>query len=112
MKHKIYIFNNGTNFFGESAVAIADDGHVLAGHACSNESFMRKDMGMDGSNWKHEHYNAYFGEGNWELEWVPTEMVDAKSHEGLQAAFAAHDALPKAEQEPQNQPRIEIGVSP
>ena len=86
--HKIYCFNNGGKPGWMNAVAIADDGHVLARHVCSGEGFMPHDLGIT-SNWKHENYDAHFGEGNWELEWV--QNPDA--HEGCQAAFALNARL-------------------
>lgn len=92
-KHKIYCFNNGGSPGWLSAVALADDGHCLAGHTCSHEGYMRHDLGMDGSTWKHENYNKHFGEGNWELEWVE----NPKTHEGLQAAIKLNAQLPKDE---------------
>jgi len=90
-KHKIYVFNNGGSEQWYRAVAIADDGHCLAGHLCSHESFMRHDMGFT-SDWKHDLYNGHFGEGNWELVWVD----NPKSHEGLQAAYGLNQQLEKA----------------
>ena len=60
------------------AVAVADDGHCLAQHCCSHEGYMRHDLGMDGSTWKHEKYNAHFGEGNWELVWISSPKDDPR----------------------------------
>lgn len=91
IKHKIYCFNNGGSPGFMSAVALADDGHCIAGHCCSHEGFMRHDLGMDRSTRKHKDYNKHFGEGNWELEWVAA--VD--SHEGCKAALALNALLPK-----------------
>lgn len=88
VKHKIYCFNNGGSPGWFHAVAIADDGHCLAQHVCSDEGFMPHDLGIT-SNWKHDNYNEHFGEGNWELEWVS----DPETHEGLLAAFALNEAL-------------------
>lgn len=95
-RHKIYCFNNGGSPGWYGAVAIADDGHCLAQHICSHEGFMQHDLGMT-STWKHDNYNARFGEGNWELEWVP----DPKNHAGLKAAYALNQQLakPASEQE-------------
>lgn len=93
-KHKIYIFNNGGSPGWYSAMAIADDGHCLAQHICSSEGFMPHDMGIT-SNWKHENYNKHFGEGNWELEWVP----DPRNHAGLDAAYALNQTLAAATRE-------------
>lgn len=87
--HKIYCFNNGGPREWLSAVAIADDGHMLAQHVCSSEGFMRHDLGIS-SDWKHENYNAHFGAGNWELVWIP----DPRRSPELDAAIALHKALP------------------
>ena len=92
--NKIYCFNNGGSIGFMLATAISEDGHVLAEHCCSHEGYMRHDLGMDGSGWKHEHYDKYYGAGNWELEWV----AKPKKHEGLQKAFALNALLPKPEQ--------------
>lgn len=75
--HTIFCFNNGGSPGFMLAVAVADDGHCLAEHCCSHEGYMRHDLGMDGSTWKHEHYNEHFGAGNWQLEWVsnPNQRV-------------------------------------
>lgn len=77
------------------ALAIAEDGHCVAGHTCSHQGYMRHDLGMDGSTWKHENYDKHFGAGNWELEWVD----DPEKHEGLQKAYALNQLLAK-ESEP------------
>lgn len=87
-KHKIFIFNNGGSDQWYRACAIADDGHHLAGHACSHEIFMHEDMGITSTK-KHNLYDAHFGEGNWELEWVP----DPLNHPGLDAAYALNQQL-------------------
>lgn len=96
MKHKIYCFNNGGSPGWLSAVAIAEDGHHLAGHICSHEGYMRHDLGMDGSTWKHEKYNEHYGEGNWELEWVS----DINDHPGLTEALRLNALIT----EPQTRP--------
>lgn len=99
-KRKIFCFNNGGSDDWWHAAALSEDGHFLAGHVCSNEGFMRHDLGMDGSNWKQEHYDAHFGAGNWELEWVPTDMVKDRSHKGMEAAYRLHLELAKKEAPP------------
>jgi hypothetical protein len=91
MKHKIYCFNNGGSPGFLMAIAIAHDGHVLAQHCCSHECYMKHDLGIVGT-WQHEHYDKHFGAGQWELEWLD----NPKTHDGLNAACAAHDQLPKA----------------
>lgn len=104
MKKKIYCFNNGGRNRFLHAVAIGEDGTVLAEHCCSHEGFMGHDLGMDGSTWKHEHYNKHYGEGNWELEWVNSDQIE--THKGLNIAFALNkennpptnpDAMPSVE---------------
>lgn len=86
MKKKIYCFNNGGSPGWLEAVALGEDGQHLASHICSHEGYMRHDLGMDGSTWKHENYNKAYGEGNWELEWVDTDKL--QEHEGLNKAIA------------------------
>jgi len=56
--HTIYCFNNGGREGWMHAVAIADDGHCLAQHICTNESFMPYDLGIVGER-KHENYNKH-----------------------------------------------------
>lgn len=90
MKHKIYCFNNGGPRDWLEAVAIGDDGHVVGQHICSHEAYMHNDLGLT-SDWKHDSYNKQYGEGNWELEWVPTGT--ANDHEGLQNAFKLNKEL-------------------
>ena len=89
--HTIYCFNNGGSPGWYEAVAIGDDGVVVAGHICSDEYYMEHDLGIT-SNWKHEKYDAHFGKGNWKLEWVS----DPLNHEGCKAAFDKNVELAKA----------------
>jgi hypothetical protein len=90
-KHEIYCFNNGGSSGWMSAIAIADDGHCLAEHCCSHEGFMRHDLGMDGSTWKHNYYDEHFGAGNWVLVWID----DPKNDPRLQQAFDLNQRLAK-----------------
>ena len=87
IKHKIFCFSNGGSPGFLSAVALADDGNVLAGHCCSHEVYMKHDLGIT-SDWKHDQYDKHFGAGNWELEWVG----DTAGHEGFRAALALNQA--------------------
>ena len=89
-KHKIYCFSNGGSNEWVKAMAMGDDGHVLATHACSSVAFMSHDLGIT-SDWKHEKYNEHFGVANWELEWVE----DPKTHRGLQKAYKINQELRK-----------------
>ena len=88
MKKKIFCFNNGGVYGMLHAVAMCEDGHPLAEHACSHEYYMPHDLGIT-SDWKHDRYNKHCGEGNWELEWVQ----NPRTHEGLQKAIALNKAL-------------------
>ncbi len=55
----IYGFNNGGNSIFLSAVAMAEDGTELGGHACSSESYMRHDLGILEGTRKDRHENDY-----------------------------------------------------
>jgi len=81
---KVFCFDNGGPRRALHAMAIAEDGTILAEHYCTDESFMKHDLGFT-SNWQHEHYDAHYGAGNWELEWVGAE--EAPTHRGLQGAL-------------------------
>lgn len=50
-----------------SGVALGDDGVVIAGHCSSSHGWCKHDMMAE---WKHDLYDAHFGEGNWELVWI------------------------------------------
>ena len=89
MKKKIYCFNNGGSPEWLHAVAICEDGTCLAQHICSNESFMRYDLGLTSTR-KHENYNKHCGEGNWELVWVD----DPKKNTDLAVALALNQKQP------------------
>lgn len=82
-KKKIYCFNNGGAPRFLSALAIAEDGTVLAEHCCSHEAFMRHDLGMDGSTWKHERYDKHYGAGQWELIWIANPDSSAELKEAV-----------------------------
>lgn len=82
---KIYCFSNGGPPEWLQAVALGEDGHVLATHICSHVGFMEHDLGT----WKHELYDKHFGLGNWELEWVE----DPATHKGVIAANILHKSL-------------------
>jgi len=94
MMHTIYCFSNGGAGQWYKAMAMADDGHVLAQHICSAVAYMAHDLGIT-SDWKHDAYNAHFGEGSWELVWVDNPLT----HHGLQAAYALNLALGAQQQE-------------
>ena len=90
---KIYCFINGGSPGFYDALAIAEDGTCVAGHMCSNEGWARHDLGI-GSNWKHDQYDAHYGSGNWELEWVDSPLA----HAGLLEAFRLNQLQGEAAQ--------------
>lgn len=65
---KIFVFINDINPFGIIPIALSEDGEVITSHVCSNENFVKHDMGLN-SNWKHKVYDEYYPEG-WELEYI------------------------------------------
>lgn len=90
-KHKIYCFcNNKTITDWNEIIAIADDGHCLAGHICSHPCYFKHDIGIT-SNWQHDKYNKHFGEGNWELVWL--DSVEPGETPELDAAMALNKQL-------------------
>jgi len=92
-KPKIYLFANrkmGSDVIG---MAMAEDGHVLAGHFSSSEGFLKHDLGLT-SDWKHTNYKAHYPDG-YELEWVDKPL----KHEGLLAAYDRNQQLAEQEQD-------------
>ena len=88
MKPKIFGLCNGGSPGWYDALAMAEDGTVVAQHACSHPGWVRHDLGMDGeSTWKHELYAAHYPDG-YELVFVPDAEV--LTHPGLTAAYAAN----------------------
>jgi hypothetical protein len=88
---KIYCFCNGGSPGWYVVMAMAEDGHVLASHVCSEEGFFKHDIGIT-STWKHDIYEAHCPAG-YELEWVD----EPKQHEGLKAACEKNQALAAAD---------------
>lgn len=97
-KPKIFVFCNsglcseGRTVEDHPMVAIAEDGHVLAGHICSNHQFALHDMGVSKDGWKRDKYAAHYPDG------FEVEFVDQKgeiTHPGLLEAFRRGDALSK-----------------
>ncbi len=87
-RKKIFCFNNGGSPGWYSAVAICEDGHVLAGHICSDEGYMPHDLGIT-SSWKHDSYDKHCGKDNYDLVWI--ENIE---DERLEAAVRKNKELP------------------
>lgn len=85
--NKIYVASEQLQKEWFHSIALAEDGTFLAAHISSTLDFARYDTGIQpGSRWKHDRYDAHYGPGNWELEWVD----DPANHEGFQAAVKLH----------------------
>lgn len=94
----IYCFLNGGSPQMWRVMAIADDGHVLAGHLCSSPVYFKHDLGI-GSDWKHDKYREHYPDG-YVLEWVDRD--DIAGHEGLQRAFELGHEIQAKEDEAAN----------
>ena len=86
MTTRIYGFFNRVNpWEAGRALAVAEDGRVLAMHICSWEIWAASDLGMTPqSTRRHHDYDQACPDG-WVLEYVPHSQVD--THKGLQAAL-------------------------
>jgi len=84
----IYGFNNGGSPGWFSAVAIAEDGKILGGHACSSEGYMMHDLGIiEGSREdRHVDYRQHYPQG-YRMEFVKF------GHEGLGQAIKKHNQV-------------------
>jgi len=87
-KPKIFVFCNSCSPDWHSMLAIAEDGHCLAGHACSHHGWAAHDMGIVEGGWKRELYAAHYPDG-FEVEWVEKPL----EHAALTLAFDRNAAL-------------------
>ena len=94
----IYGFNNGGSAIGLSAVAIAEDGTVLGGHCCSNESYMPHDLGMLENTRLDRHEESYQKHcpDGYRMEFVQSQDID--NHEGLMLAIKSAQEKSRTEQ--------------
>jgi hypothetical protein len=88
-KGVIYAFCNGGSGDWWNMLALAEDGHCLAGHVCSHPSYGRGDMGVTG-DWKHDLYAKHYPQG-FEVVWID----DPRTDERLRAAYLKNQALAK-----------------
>ena len=87
---KIFVFCNGCQAEDwHVAQALAEDGHFLAAHICSDHGWIPHDMGIT-SDWKHDSYQVHYPEG---YELVLVAKTEVKTHEGIKAAYTKHLAL-------------------
>ena len=93
---RIYCFQNVVGGGEGLAIAIAEDGKVLATHWCSNEHYAPYDLGVHREARPEHHdmiYSKHYPNG-YVMEFVATK--DAKKHEGLQAALEENMKLREA----------------
>lgn len=87
---KIYVWCNNCAPEWHSAIAMAEDGHVLAGHVCSSHGFIMHDMGVDEDGWKRDKYAEHYPDG-FEVEYVDNARI--REHAGAMAAYAKNQEL-------------------
>jgi len=89
---KIYCFSNRKDGGDGIAYAMAEDGHILGSHWCSDESYVSHDLGVtEGSRPdRHEIYKKHYPDG-YEMKFVC--VADVKAHKGLQKAFKLNEKL-------------------
>lgn len=89
----IWGFNNGGSPRCYSGVLLADSGHCLGSHICSNESYMPHDLGIiEGSRPdRHETFKKHYPDG-YRMDFVGE--ADVMTHPGIEAAVQANAALP------------------
>jgi len=80
--------NAGAGTDWQKVMAIAEDGHCLAQHISSNESWAMHDIGYRRSEWKHETYLEHYPDGCY-LRWIE----DPRHHRGLDAAYQLNQAM-------------------
>lgn len=104
--NKIYCFINGGSEGWYNVLALAEDGHCLAGHLSSNKYWAIHDIGIN-SDWKHEQYKEHYPDG-YELVWLDDPLVD----EGFKLAAKKNEELGKEAELPKEQtPSVEITYS-
>ena len=87
---KIFYFCNGCSPGWHNGMAMDEDGHCIAQHACSDHVYLRTDL-IDRRKAAHD---ARYPDG-WEVEFVDSP----RTHEGLQAAYQKNQAMAKAAKE-------------
>ena len=89
----IYGFNNGGAPGWMHAVLLAEDGTGLGSHICSDEGYMEADLGIiDGARPdRHETFREHYPYG-YRMEFIAGDVVKARSHEGLERAYALNQS--------------------
>jgi len=94
----IYGLNNGGRPGWYDALLMAEDGHCLGGHLCSNEGYMPHDLGViEGSRPdRHETFRKHYPDG-YRMDFVGEDNV--RTHPGIAEAYARNQALPEAKED-------------
>lgn len=100
----IYGFNNGGSVGWYSALAIAEDGHVLGVHLCSADYFIPYDLGIFKGDRSDRHENSYRKHypNGYRMDYVPHEEI--KGHPALNKAFELNKLIPEVSNEQENVP--------
>jgi len=87
----IFGFNNGGPPGWMSGLLLAEDGTPLGGHLCTNEGYMRGDLGtLPGSRPdRHIKFQSHYPDG-YRIQFVPYDQVQA--NEKLMAAIRLSEA--------------------
>lgn len=95
----IYGFNNGGRKGWMYAALVAQDGTGLGGHICSDEGYMRHDLGIiEGSRPdRHEGFRKHYPDG-YRMEFVEGTQVCDRSHAGLNEALRLNQEKAPPEQ--------------
>src|SRR5574338_572698 len=88
----IYGFYNGGRLGWHYAQLIAEDGTPLGSHLCSDEWYMRHDLGiMEGSRPdRHENFKNHYPDG-YRMDFVGSE--ESNTHQGLKNAISNNSLL-------------------
>lgn len=89
---EIMVFSNVVGGGDGICYAMAEDGHVLGSHYCSNQGYAYYDLGVfEGYREdRHENYREHYPSG-YQMRFVPWDAV--KTNEKLKAAFKLNQEL-------------------
>ena len=91
----IYGFNNGGSPGWLGAVLIAEDGTHLGSHVCSDEGYMRHDLGiLEGTRPdRHETFREHYPDG-YRMAFMPVDSPEIEKAYALNQAKAAEVTCP------------------
>lgn len=73
--------------------AIAEDGTCIASHCSSHRGWTRHDMGVEGSDRKHDSYKEKYPDGYELINLI--DLTDPKVNTGFAAAYELNQKLKK-----------------